>query len=111
MQIQLKQYEIEQALRQYISSQGIVLSDKNVNIQFTAGRKSSGLLADITIDDWPAASEFPVLDGSTQGVKPSLTVVAPIAEGPPVTEGGDREVPADTATAVAPKASTVSLFG
>lgn len=113
MQIQLKQFEIVQALRQYITKQGIDLADKVVNIEFTAGRKSSGLLADITIED-TTPTEFPVLDVGTQAlVKPSLAIVvtpSPTTEDPPVMEAQAETTTATAATA-APKSPTVSLFG
>lgn len=51
MQIQLKQAEIVAALKQYISTQGINLSGKTVDIRFTAGRRESGITADLVIED------------------------------------------------------------
>ena len=51
MQIQLKQAEIIAAIKGYISSQGINLFNKDVTIAFTAGRKESGLTADISIEE------------------------------------------------------------
>jgi len=51
MQIQLKQAEIHIAIKQYIASQGINLAGKTVVIAFTAGRKESGLTADVSIED------------------------------------------------------------
>lgn len=58
MQIQLKQAEIITALKGYISSQGINLNGKSVDITFTAGRKEGGLTADLVIED--AFTEEPV---------------------------------------------------
>ena len=51
MQINLKQFEIETALKMYISQQGISLASKTVGMVFTAGRKDGGLLVEITIED------------------------------------------------------------
>ena len=51
MQIHLKQLEIEAALRQFISQQGISLVGKTVGIAFTSGRKDNGLSAEVTIED------------------------------------------------------------
>ena len=51
MQIQLKQTEIIQALKLYITTQGINLNGKSVEVSFTAGRKDSGLTADVQIED------------------------------------------------------------
>jgi hypothetical protein len=45
----LKQNEIEQALSQYVASQGIATEDKVITIAFTAGRKESGLTAEVNI--------------------------------------------------------------
>ena len=47
MLIQLKQKEIEKALAMYIEAQGISLVNKTVYVAFTAGRKDSGLTADV----------------------------------------------------------------
>lgn len=51
MQIILKQRNIEAALKQYIASQGINLDGKKVEVEFTAGRKESGITAEIDIED------------------------------------------------------------
>jgi len=52
MQIQLKQTEIVAALKQFIAAQGIDLSGKKVDVTFTAGRKETGLSAEIFIDEY-----------------------------------------------------------
>lgn len=86
MQIQLKQAEIVCALKQYIAKQGIDLAGKTIDISFTAGRKDSGLSADISIEDTGVTT---VVDEA--GVlKPVLSVVVPTIvpavltlEGPP----------------------------
>ena len=59
MQIQLKQSEIINALKLYISNQGINLNGKTVEVAFTAGRKSSGLTADVCINDSLEALSVP----------------------------------------------------
>ena len=51
MQINLKQSEIEVALKNYVSQQGISLYARDVSITFTAGRKESGISAEISIED------------------------------------------------------------
>lgn len=51
MQVQIKQNEIEQAIRAFIANQGISLVGKEVKIDFTAGRKNGGLTADISIEE------------------------------------------------------------
>lgn len=52
MQINLRQREIETALKMYLHSQGINLKEKSITIDFTAGRKDSGLSAEISIVDY-----------------------------------------------------------
>ena len=51
MQINLKQPEIEAALKLYITQQGINLQGKTVMIEFTSGRKNNGLSAEVSIED------------------------------------------------------------
>lgn len=51
MQIQLKQAEIESALKDFISKQGINLQGRTVQIEFTSGRKENGITADLSISD------------------------------------------------------------
>ena len=71
MNIQLKQVEIVAALTGYLATQGINLHDKDVKIDFTAGRKASGITADITIEDSvPPALEVEPVDPATVEVTP-----------------------------------------
>ena len=89
MQIQLKQAEITEALKQYIAKQGINLTGKEVTIDFTAGHRSkSGLTADISIED----ADLPVIPvevpKTVLSVVPTPPVDTPIAEGPPVEAAG-----------------------
>ena len=51
MIINLQQNEIESALKGFISKQGINLFGKEVKISFTAGRKASGIYAEVSIED------------------------------------------------------------
>jgi hypothetical protein len=111
MQINLKQPEIMAALRAYISNQGISLANKEVTISFTAGRKESGLSAEITIEELP---QLPELVGEV--VAPKLTVVQQIAvarEDLELKEEVTREEseqPMAAATAEAPAPKSPSLF-
>ena len=75
MQIQLRQPEIVKALEQFISSQGINLTGKLVDIRFTAGRKNSGLSADILIADAPEVSSIPSIIEAVKSVVESATVM------------------------------------
>lgn len=73
MQIQLKQSEIITALKQYITSQGINLVNKEVTISFTAGRKEAGVTADLSIED----SSIPGFDDSEEDTpKPNSAAVS-----------------------------------
>lgn len=71
MQINLKQSEIAEALRQYVTQQGINLTGKSVDIAFTAGRKEGGLTAEINIDD------LDIPGFSTDSKQGQLTLVQP----------------------------------
>ena len=88
MQIQLKQTEIIAAISGYIAAQGISLVNKRVDIAFTAGRKESGLTADVTIEEQPLKEdpENRQSQGDTapapQVVEPDNAIVVPIAETP-----------------------------
>jgi hypothetical protein len=73
MQIQLKQVEVEAALRMFITSQGINLTGKTVVVEFTSGRKDNGLSAELTIEDAPSSKEEvkkPVPETSEEPEKP-----------------------------------------
>lgn len=83
MQIQLKQTEIKKALEQYIANQGINLSGKSVDIQFTAGRKESGLTADIVIQDAPSVIPAGPIPRAAAPVTETVEAGEPVAE--PVT--------------------------
>lgn len=62
MRITLNQNEIEQALRNYVASQGIELRDKQVEVTLTAGRGANGFYAELNIQakDCPAEA-YPVI--------------------------------------------------
>jgi hypothetical protein len=89
MQIQLRQTEIVEALKQYIAKQGISLKGKTVEISFTAGRKDAGLSADISIED--SGQQLPDLTGDDDAsettvamTKPTLAVVTSTLAAPPI---------------------------
>jgi hypothetical protein len=58
MLIQIRQKEIETAIQMYIAAQGITLKGKSVVIAFTAGRRDSGLTADVDIVDTAPSKDF-----------------------------------------------------
>lgn len=51
MLIQLRQSEIEEALKMYVTRQGFSLVGKSVEIAFTASRGNNGITADLDITD------------------------------------------------------------
>jgi hypothetical protein len=57
MRIQLHQTEIEEALQQYIATQGISLVGKAVKIGFTSSRSEAGLTADVDITNAEPAKQ------------------------------------------------------
>lgn len=82
MLITLKQKEIQAALRLYVSQNGIDLTGKNVDITFTAGRKESGLSAEVSIEDDGSMALNPVETPVQvpQAVVATITAEAPVAE-------------------------------
>lgn len=72
MQITLKQRDIELALKMYLASQGIALAGRSFDVEFTAGRKESGLLA--TIDIGPAESLAQAVIDSVKVAEPEAIV-------------------------------------
>lgn len=106
MQIQLKQTEIMDALRQYITQQGISLVGKSVDIAFTAGRKEGGLTAEVIIED----RDIPGFTTDNDPVQ--LSLVPPADTGTQTTEtvepAEDTVVVVEQEFPVEPK--TTSLF-
>jgi hypothetical protein len=101
MQIQLKQTEIIAALKQYITAQGINLAGKDVSISFTAGRKESGITADLVIED----AGIPGFDDEAEDTtKTTLTVVS---SNPPELKAAAEEPSAEPAVN---ETKTTSLF-
>lgn len=100
MQIQLKQPEVEAALKMFISQQGISLVGKAVTIEFTSGRKNNGLTADLVIEDAsiPGYTDtFVVHSVQTSNAPPKAVEAGPDVPNPGAT---------DEATATKP----ISLF-
>lgn len=113
MQIQLRQTEIEAALKQYVTKLGVNLQGKSVTIGFTAGRKDSGLSADISIED---STEFQLDLIADDDDKPILSVVPNGTQDAQPTEEAKADAePTTVATVLAEaavtKAATSSLFG
>ena len=110
MQILLKQHNIEEALRDYISKQGINLRGKEVSISFTNGRKNNGLTADINITE--AEVQFPDIpddDEEVTSATPKLAVVP--SDAPAVQVEADEEDAEATQVEEPSAKTTTSLFG
>lgn len=113
MLIQLRQSEIEAALKGYIQNQGINLYGKTVEISFTSGRKDNGISADLDIVEnqqslmaVPTEQTKPCVD-SAKVVKDSCPVKDPVE----AADGTDfPEDIGEPVTTVETKAAT-SLFG
>ena len=107
MQVQIKQNEIEQAIRAFIANQGISLEGKEVKIDFTAGRKNGGLTADISIEE--ATPMVPVKAVNTTQLELPLEAKVAVAETTVVLAVADGVAVADPGySTTAP--STPSLF-
>ena len=125
MIINLKQTEIEQALRAYVASQGISLHGKDLTISFTAGRRESGISAEISIDDAEIPGYTNDTHLETQGTKaPGISLASAATtsvEAPAVEEAPAPVVAEEVAVepqeeviqeeATVPAKATVSLFG
>lgn len=110
MQIQLKQLEIEKALKAYITSLGIDLKGKTVTIAFTSGRKDNGLSADVEFED---AGEVPgYTDAPTVRAVPTPSQQPQAQAFKPVAVPAAPEQPAEPEAQEAPPAASakVSLF-
>lgn len=126
MIINLKQTEIEQALRAYVASQGISLHGKDLTISFTAGRRESGISAEISIDDVeiPGYTNDTPLEGqpfkaAVLSIAPPVVTDPPVPEDPVGAEPGEvpvapeelKEPEVQPEVEAAPAKATVSLFG
>lgn len=81
MNIIIKQREIEAGIKLYLLQQGIQLNGKTTEISFTAGRKDSGMSAEIEIND---------AEGVTSMVDTMIQQQAPVA---PVVVGQEAPAP------------------
>lgn len=131
MRINLNQQDINDAIKAYLSSNGLMTTNQGFEIQFKAGRKGSGLSA--TVDVVPREDNFEGLPGNlgeAEDNAPNLQLVKAKAEpaGPleevvmttPVVEpqtGEKQEPESEKVEAEAPKeeasspSKKVSLFG
>lgn len=122
MIINLKQTEIEQALRAYVVAQGISLHGKDLTISFTAGRRESGISAEISIDDVEIpgftndvyVAEVPVAaKAAVLSLAPAVVAEAPATETNEVqvADAAELNEPVPEVPQVVESKPTVSLFG
>ena len=119
MIINLKQTEIELALRAYVVAQGISLHGKDLSISFTAGRRESGISAEISIDDVeiPGYSNDVYVADAAPVAKAAVVQLAPVAATVASAEVQEEPQPVpqeevqEDAAPVAEAKPTVSLFG
>ena len=125
MIINLKQTEIEQALRAYVVAQGISLHGKDLKISFTAGRRESGISAEISIDDVEIpgftndvyATEVPVAaKAAVLSLSPAVVTEAPAVEANEapevhVADAAKLNEPEPEVPQAVESKPTVSLFG
>ena len=107
MLIQLRQSEIETALREYVVNQGINLNGRRVDISFTSGRKDNGISADLDIVETQQTLKV------TYGTTPAEVVKDSCPLKDPEEATDETDFPQDTGEPVAPvetKAAT-RLFG
>ena len=83
MQIHLKQNEIEAALKLFVSQQGINLANKTITMEFTAGRKESGISVEMSIeekqyDSQESCAKNRRISDTEQCSTPSTTIVGPV---------------------------------
>ena len=121
MQVNLKQHEIEAALKNFISQQGISLVGKRVGISFTAGRKETGISADMTIEESDIPGFNDAADTETTVILPLATVaqltplaaviVTQVAEVPAAEDVVDAPAQAEEAQNEGEVLKAPSLFG
>ena len=116
MQVQLNQSEIEVAVTNYIGNVGINTQGKDISISFTAGRKETGISAEITIGN---SSEVPKLNFPADEPKePTLRLVKEPEPSAEVTEDattsddvvGEDPEPVQEEDKPSTKSKTNSLF-
>jgi len=108
MQIQLKQTEIIAALKQFITSQGIDLWGKEVTVTFTAGRKESGISAEIDIEE-NALPDFAGADDD-EAPAPKAAVLSMVSSTPALQQGKTEPTTEAEATKPVEPVKTSSLF-
>lgn len=96
MLIQLRQFEIAEAIKQYLADEGINLTGKDISVDFTAGRKESGITADVEILPSSLSTNLSVLyDKSANDKQEAVdTPAEDIADEPEIVEEESPKEPA-----------------
>lgn len=76
MQIILKQRDIEAAVKAFVVAQGISLANKSIEINFTAGRKETGISVEIDIEDANYYQNVPTQRLQNPFIQTPVTTVA-----------------------------------
>lgn len=107
MQVTLKQSDIEKSLKDYITAQGIRTEGKDVQIVFTAGRRGTGVTAEIIIEDGikPFTAEVLATAQSPVAILEGMNTMVEVVTNAPPTEDHSANEPG-----LVP-AKSVSLFG
>ena len=113
MLIQLRQSEIEVALREYIVNQGINLTDRQVDISFTSGRKDNGISADLDIVESQQTLKVVPSGPIKRGFEPAevVKVTCPNTDPEEATDATDFPTDTGEAAAVVEAKAATSLFG
>ena len=110
MQISLTQSEIVNALKGYISQQGINLCGKEVSISVTAGRKEKGISAEIEIEDIDLPQFGEVAPATLELVRSiPAELLNPVDLGTATAQSIEEEP--ETLEEAEPTPKTTSLFG
>ena len=118
MLIQLRQSEIEVALREYIVNQGISLIGRRVDISFTSGRKDNGISADLDINVAEDEQELTkvvspsgVIQGFGLAYSKEIKSACPVKDPEEATDKTDFPQDAGEPVAVLEAKAATSLFG
>jgi len=102
MHIQLKQTEIESAIKNYLGEQGIAVTGRDINMVFTSGRKNNGLSVEVVIDDITTERRHELKNRMPSPLPSTAEATVEVAAGADTATAANEEVPA---------APVGSLFG
>lgn len=109
MQIELRQTEIEKAVRQYVAGQGISLQNKTMGIAFSATRdKDKGIVAILNIEEIASVGTAVEIPGFTDRPADKATVAQLAGTPKVVSSAADVTTLALAASNTAPVADTAA---